>query len=95
MESLQPKTKSRLTLYIIIALVVGIGLGFALNKSYVADENKKLLTIAPCYLAQTTTPQMPLASVATPSARRERIWMRQFPDNWCESRPVGKAEINK
>jgi Na+/H+-dicarboxylate symporter len=39
--STQPK-KSRLTLYIIIALVVGIGLGFVLNKSYVADENTKL-----------------------------------------------------
>jgi len=40
-----PPKKSRLTLYIIIALVVGIGLGFALNKSYVADENKKLEAI--------------------------------------------------
>jgi Na+/H+-dicarboxylate symporter len=37
-----PKKKNRLTLYIIIALVIGIGLGFLLNKSYVADENKKL-----------------------------------------------------
>jgi Na+/H+-dicarboxylate symporter len=37
-----PKKKNRLTLYIIIALVVGIGLGFLLNKNYVADENKKL-----------------------------------------------------
>lgn len=37
--------KSNLTLYIIIALFVGIGLGFALNKSYVADENKKLESI--------------------------------------------------
>jgi Na+/H+-dicarboxylate symporter len=44
MESTLPK-KSRLTLYIIIALIVGIGLGFALNKSYVADENKKLESI--------------------------------------------------
>ncbi|MFO0507692.1 MAG: dicarboxylate/amino acid:cation symporter [bacterium] len=37
-----PKKKSRLTLYIIIALVLGIGLGFILNKNYVADENRKL-----------------------------------------------------
>ncbi len=37
--------KSKLTLYIIIALVIGIGLGFALNKSYVSDENKKLDSI--------------------------------------------------
>ncbi len=41
METTSPK-KSKLTLYIIIALVVGIGLGFALNKSYVADENTKI-----------------------------------------------------
>jgi Na+/H+-dicarboxylate symporter len=44
MESTPPK-KSRLTLYIIIALVIGIGLGFALNKSYIADENKNLESI--------------------------------------------------
>ena len=41
----QLKKKSNLTLFIIIALVVGIGLGFALNKSYVADENKNLESI--------------------------------------------------
>lgn len=41
METTSPK-KSKLTLYIIIALVVGIGLGFVLNKSYVADENTKI-----------------------------------------------------
>jgi Na+/H+-dicarboxylate symporter len=41
MKSIKPQ-KSRLTLYIIIALVIGIGLGFLLNKNYVADENKKL-----------------------------------------------------
>lgn len=45
MENTQPPKKSRLTLYIIIALVVGIGLGFVLNKNYVADENKKLESI--------------------------------------------------
>jgi Na+/H+-dicarboxylate symporter len=44
MEQSQPK-KSKLTLYIIIALVIGIGLGFALNKSYVSEENKKLETL--------------------------------------------------
>ena len=34
--------KSKLTLYIIIALVIGIALGFVLNKGYVIDENKKI-----------------------------------------------------
>ncbi len=37
--------KSKLTLYIIIALVIGIGLGFVLNKNYVDEENKKLTQI--------------------------------------------------
>ena len=40
-NSAQPK-KSKLTLYILICLVLGIGLGFALNKSYLSEENKKL-----------------------------------------------------
>lgn len=37
----QPK-KSRLTLYIIIALVIGITAGFILNRTYVSTENQKL-----------------------------------------------------
>jgi Na+/H+-dicarboxylate symporter len=42
MQSPTPPKKSKLTLYIIICLVAGIALGFALNKSYVSDENTKL-----------------------------------------------------
>jgi Na+/H+-dicarboxylate symporter len=37
-----PAKKSRLTLYIIIALVLGILVGFGLNKSYVEEENEKI-----------------------------------------------------
>ena len=37
--------KSRLTLYIFIALVLGIALGFVLNKTYVGEENKHLADI--------------------------------------------------
>lgn len=37
--------KSRLTLYIFIALVLGIGLGFALNKQFVQAENVQIATI--------------------------------------------------
>ncbi len=37
-----PKKKSRLTLYIIIGLIIGIATGFVLNKSYVDEENSKL-----------------------------------------------------
>lgn len=40
-----PQKKSKLTLYIIICLILGIGTGFVLNKSYLADENKNLDTI--------------------------------------------------
>lgn len=36
--------KSRLTLYIIVALVLGIAVGFLLNGSYVRTENEKLAT---------------------------------------------------
>jgi Na+/H+-dicarboxylate symporter len=42
MENLAPKKKSKLTLYILIALVVGIVLGFTLNKTYILEENQKL-----------------------------------------------------
>ena len=45
MESVTPPKKSRLTLYIIIGLVLGIALGYVLNKSYVAEENKELIAI--------------------------------------------------
>lgn len=37
--------KSKLTLYIIICLVAGIALGFALNKTYLENENRKLENI--------------------------------------------------
>ena len=40
-----PKKKSKLTLYIIIALFAGIILGFSLNKSYLAEENSRLETV--------------------------------------------------
>ncbi len=41
----KPEKKSRLTLYIIIGLFVGIATGFALNKSYVHEENAKIETL--------------------------------------------------
>lgn len=37
-----PAKKNRLTIYIIFALLAGIGLGFVLNKSYVATENASI-----------------------------------------------------
>lgn len=40
--TIKPKKKSRLTLYIIIGLFVGIATGFILNKNYVDGENSKL-----------------------------------------------------
>lgn len=38
----QPQKKSRLTLYIAIALVLGIAVGFFLNKNYVGNENARI-----------------------------------------------------
>ncbi len=40
-----PAKKSRLTLYIIIALVLGVLVGFALNKGYVEKENAKIANL--------------------------------------------------
>jgi len=37
-----PKKKSRLTLYIILALIIGIGVGYGLNKHFVNEENREL-----------------------------------------------------
>src|SRR4051812_24305868 len=37
--------KSKLTLYIIIGLTLGIAVGFALNKTYVAEENRNLVAL--------------------------------------------------
>ncbi len=45
MESPAPQKKSKLTVYIVIALFIGIAMGFALNKSYVAEENQKLASL--------------------------------------------------
>jgi Na+/H+-dicarboxylate symporter len=43
--STTPAKKSKLTLYIIIALVVGIAVGFTLNKTYIIEENKRLVEL--------------------------------------------------
>ena len=40
-----PPKKSKLTLYIIIALFAGIAMGFVLNKNYLNEENKSLTTV--------------------------------------------------
>jgi Na+/H+-dicarboxylate symporter len=42
MELQNDKKPNRLTLYIFIALVIGIALGFILNKGYVGNENGKI-----------------------------------------------------
>lgn len=42
MEPVTPTRKSRLTFYIIVALVIGIALGFTLNRTYLSTENQKL-----------------------------------------------------
>lgn len=42
MAEIKIQPKSKLTLYIIVALIAGIGLGFGLNKSYIYQENSQL-----------------------------------------------------
>ncbi|WP_333818727.1 dicarboxylate/amino acid:cation symporter [Ohtaekwangia sp.] len=39
MAEIRPEKKNRLTLYIIVALLMGISLGFILNKNYINEEN--------------------------------------------------------
>ncbi|MEK6783788.1 MAG: dicarboxylate/amino acid:cation symporter [Bacteroidota bacterium] len=51
--STAPK-KSKLTLYIVIALVIGIALGFVLNKNYLTQENNRLASIDLSLLHLTT-----------------------------------------
>ncbi len=45
MELPTASKKSRITLYILIALIIGIGLGFALNKTWLEKENLELQTV--------------------------------------------------
>ncbi len=45
MENTAHPPKSKLTFYILIALAIGISLGFILNKSYLDEDNKKLESI--------------------------------------------------
>lgn len=45
MAEMTQKKGSRLTLYILIALVAGVALGFVLNSNYVKSENDQLTTI--------------------------------------------------
>ena len=60
-----PPKKSRLTLYIIVCLFLGIALGFALNKNYLAEENQTLEAIQGSMLAI----NMDLATVTDSTAR--------------------------
>jgi len=41
----KPQKKSKLTLYIIVALFAGIAMGFALNKSYIYKENQSITSL--------------------------------------------------
>lgn len=45
MEPTTPPKKSKLTLYIVIGLFLGIAVGYTLNKTYVVEENKKLSSV--------------------------------------------------
>lgn len=54
MSANPPSKKSKLTLYIVICLVLGIALGFTLNKTYLLPENTKLETLDRSILDVTT-----------------------------------------
>ena len=64
---LQSGKKNRLTLYIGIALVLGIALGFIFNKTYVGEENSRIAnadTQAKHLLEKMKAFEMPKDSVA-------------------------------
>ncbi len=73
MSEITPKSKSnKLTLFIFIALIAGIALGFVLNKSYVQQENQTI--------AQLESRQQQNVIAATPVATTEdaqKVWKEQ------------------
>ncbi len=50
-----PKKKSKLTLYIIIALFLGIAVGFYINKNYLVEENARLVVLEKSLIEIKTT----------------------------------------
>ncbi|MCU0419972.1 MAG: dicarboxylate/amino acid:cation symporter [Cyclobacteriaceae bacterium] len=68
-----PPKKSRLTWYIIIALIIGIGLGFALNKTYLSEYNQRLETAE----AQLKTAHAQLATATDSVGRTHAEAMRK------------------
>ncbi len=72
MEPITPAKKSRLTLYIIICLFIGIAVGFALNQSYIAEENQKLAGIQISVAQINTELQATTDSVARVALEKEK-----------------------
>lgn len=71
MQQHSPGKSSRLTLFIVIGLLLGIGTGFFLNKSYVGEENSSIANIS----AQEKIFQESMKLHATPSdpVKEERL----------------------
>ncbi len=74
--SAQPK-KSRLTFWIIVSLVIGIGLGFVLNRTYVSEENQKLDAIEKTIASINTTLHTTTDSVARMALEQEKKTVAQ------------------
>lgn len=72
----QPK-KSRLTFWIVVSLIVGIALGFVLNKTYLAEENQNLDTLEQNITSINTTLHATTDSVARAALEIEKKILTQ------------------
>lgn len=73
MSGIPPKTKSsKLTLFIFIALIAGIGLGFVLNRSYVQQENETIIRLENLQQQSATDPVL-----IVNLEQEQKIWKEQ------------------
>jgi len=78
MEPQQQPKKSRLTLYIIVALFLGIGLGFVLNRSYIAEENQQLDKISQSIAQINSTLSVTTDSLSRAVLENEKVVLTQL-----------------
>ena len=69
----RPRAINRLTLYILIAMVTGIALGFTLNESYVDGENARIVALDRSLLEVSQT----AGDSLTTTAARQAITVEQ------------------
>ncbi len=88
-----PQKKNRVTLFIIIALLLGIGLGYVLNQSFVREDNRKVVVANDKVkavdkqiqaIADTTLPQYKALQAEKSTAVKERTAVTEKRDGKLE-----------